>query len=89
MTSGRIDNWRSEPGRWSHRIIKSRRKNGESLRRTKSVDGSTELDAIHEAPLEAEEDVKVEVESIEEEPSIDETQVRTLNPRCTNFFLFN
>ena len=76
MTSGRIDNWRSEPGRWSHRIIKSRRKNAESLRRTKSVDGSTELDAIHEAPLEVVEDAKVEVESIEEEPSIDETQVQ-------------
>ena len=85
MTSGRIDNWRSEPGRWSHRIIKSRRKNGESLRRTKSVEEQDKLnnqdkfDVIEEAPEAEASDVRddgyVEADSIPEEIPIDETQV--------------
>ena len=48
MTSGKIENWRSEPGRWSHRIIKSRRKEAkvESLRRSKSVDDDDTIKGI-------------------------------------------
>ena len=86
MTSGKIDDWRAEPGRFSLRMIKSRRKNvSPSLRRTKSVEEQDKLnnqdkfDVIEEAPEAEASDVRddgyVEADSIPEEIPIDETQV--------------
>jgi hypothetical protein len=79
MTSGSIDSWRNEPGRWSHRLIKNRRKEG-SLRRSKSVDESTKeplekLQVIDEVQDEVHDDGYVEAET-SQEPSIDENQVK-------------
>ena len=79
MTSGSIDSWRNEPGRWSHRLIKNRRKEG-SLRRSKSVDESTKeplekLQVIDEVQDEVHDDGYVEAET-SPEPSIDENQVK-------------
>ena len=44
MTSGKIEGWRSDPGRWSHRFTKARRKEVkvEVLRRAKSVEDASE-----------------------------------------------
>ena len=86
MTSGKIDDWRAEPGRFSLRMIKSRRKNvSTNLRRTKSVEEQDKLnnqdkfDVIEEAPEAEASDVRddgyVEADSIPEEIPIDETQV--------------
>ena len=79
MTSGTLDSWRNEPGRWSHRLIKNRRKEG-SLRRSKSVDESTKeplekLQVIDEVQDEVHDDGYVEADS-SPEPSFDENQVK-------------
>ena len=99
MTSGKIDDWRAEPGRFSLRMIKSRRKNvSTNLRRTKSVEEQDKLneqdklDVIEEAPVaetsESRVDGYVEADSISDEIPIDETQVGHFFriPDCPNFF---
>ena len=86
MTSGKIENWRSEPGRWSHRIIKSRRKEAkvESLRRSKSVDDDDTIKGDHvdvdkfNVVEEVQDDGYVEAESGHEPTVDDDAQVSVL-----------
>ncbi len=81
LAAGKIEGWRSEPGRWSHRFIKARRKEVkvEILRRSKSVEDATKVgDGDNDAKVDAVDDVQddgyVEAES-SQEPTIDDSQV--------------
>ena len=84
MTSGKIEGWRSDPGRWSHRFTKARRKEVkvEVLRRTKSVEDATEdvgKNDVNDAKVDnvddGHDDGYVEADS-EPDQTIDDSQVR-------------
>jgi hypothetical protein len=78
MTSGKAGDWRAQPGRWSQRIVKSRRKGAEQpLRRSKSVERAIEVDVDKLDAIEAANDDDagyVEADSSREQ-TIDEAQV--------------